>query len=359
VFRSTFSVVISVVPLPPAHAPGGVRAVPGAAAVLCGVGAHLPARSVGNDELSARLDTTDAWIRERTGIERRHVVDPGTATSDLAVEAGAAALVCAGVDSVDAVVLATTTPDHRCPATAPAVARRLGLGPVAAFDVGAVCSGFVYGLATAVGFVASGLAERVLLVGADTFSTILHPDDRDSGVVFGDGAGAVVLRRGDPDEPGAVRAVDLGSDGDLADLITIPAGGSRRPGPATATDDLRDHAFTMAGRAVYRHAVRTLGASSRRALEAAGWTAPGVDRFVLHQANARILAAVARELDVEPNRLLANIDRVGNTAAASIPLLLAHAWQRGHLEAGQKVVLSAFGGGAAWGSAALVWPRLP
>ena len=183
------------------------------AAVVAGVGSWLPARVVTNHDLSAELDTSDEWIRSRTGIAQRHVIDEGMATSDLAVEAGFRALKSAGASDVDAVVVATTTPDRPCPATAPDVAGRLGLGPVPAFDVAAVCSGFVYSLAVASGFIAAGIAERVLVIGADAYSTILDPQDRTTRAVFGDGAGAVVLRAGTADEEGALGPYDLGSDG--------------------------------------------------------------------------------------------------------------------------------------------------
>lgn len=338
-----------------------VVARPSVAGVVCGVGACLPPTVVPNAEICGRLGITDEWIRTRTGIERRHRAGPGTATSDLAIAAGTAALKSAGVEDCDAVVLATSTPDQHCPATAPAVAHGMGLSGVAAFDVGAVCSGFVYALAAGTGLIGAGLAERVLVVGADTFSTIVRPDDRDSGAVFGDGAGAVLLRRGSADEPGALLGFDLGSDGAGAHLIGIPAGGSRRPRPVAGADSgtgegERDHWFAMAGRAVYRQAVTQLSGSCRRVLDGVGWTTGDVDHFVLHQANRRILQAVARELDVDPERMPSNIDRVANTAAASIPVLLAEAAESGRLRAGDRVVLSAFGGGLAWGSAALFWP---
>jgi 3-oxoacyl-[acyl-carrier-protein] synthase-3 len=325
-------------------------------AVLCGVGGQVPASVVTNAELAGRFGTSDEWIRTRTGIRQRYVVEKGEATSDIAVAAGAAAMKSAGVDSVDLVVLATTTPDHPCPATAPDVAHRLGLGRVAAFDLSAVCSGFVYGLATAAAFIAGGLAERALLIGADTFSTILDPADRGAAAVFGDGAGAVVLRRGDHDEPGALRAFDLGSDGDLADVIMVRAGGSRYPlgdGPVTA-----EHRFTMQGRAVYRHAVRRMAGSARAVLARVGWTPGDVDLFVGHQANRRILDAVGAELGLPAGRVFGNVDRVGNTVAASIPLALADAAVAGVLEPGHRLLLTAFGGGVTWGSAALTWPSL-
>ncbi len=326
-------------------------------AILCGVGGCVPDSVVTNADLAERLDTTDEWIRSRTGIRQRHVVENGECTSDLAVRAGAAALKSACVDSVDLVVLATTTPDHPCPATAPSVAGALGLDRVAAFDLGAVCTGFVYGLATAAGFLEIGLAERVLLIGADTFSTILDPTDRGTAAVFGDGAGAVVLRRGDIDEPGALLAFDLGSDGDLVDLIAVRAGGSRKP-LSVGQVVTGDHRFGMQGRAVYRQATRWMTASANAVLERLGWQPGDVDVFIGHQANQRILEAVGRDLGIAQERVFANVDRVGNTVAASIPLALADATAAGVLRPDHKVVLTAFGGGTTWGSVALTWPEL-
>jgi 3-oxoacyl-(acyl-carrier-protein) synthase III len=326
------------------------------AAVLCGVGGYVPASVVTNTDLAGRFDTSDEWIRSRTGIRQRHLVRNGESTSDLAVQAGAAALKSAGVDSVELVVLATTTPDHPCPATAPSVALRLGLEQVAAFDLTAVCSGFIYGLATVAGFIGAGLVERALLIGADAFSTILNPADRGAAAVFGDGAGAVVLRSGAAAEPGALGAFDLGSDGELADMIMVRAGGSQYPlatGPVT-----EDHWFSMQGKAVYRHAVRRMTSSSRSVLRQVGWWPEDVDLFVGHQANQRILDAVGSELGIPGARVFINLDQVGNTVAASIPLALADAVAAGVLEAGQKVLLTAFGGGVTWGSTALIWPSL-
>ncbi|HWM05470.1 MAG TPA: beta-ketoacyl-ACP synthase 3 [Actinophytocola sp.] len=328
-------------------------------AVVAGVGEHVPSTVVTNAELSDRFDTSDKWIRSRTGISTRRRVAPEESTSDLAVAAGAAALKSAsatGDDDVDLVVLATSTPDHSCPATAPAVARRLGLGEVPAFDIAAVCSGFVYGLAVADGMLAAGTARRVLLVGADVFSRIVDPQDRAASTVFGDGAGAVVLRAGVAGEPGAVASFDLGSDGDLTDLIVVRAGGARQPDRAAA--DHADRWFAMQGQAVYRHAVTRMAASARTALDRAGWTPDDVDRFVAHQANARILATVGAELGIAADRVYSNIAAVGNTVAASIPLALADAAADGELRAGDRVLLSAFGGGATWGAAALTWPDL-
>jgi 3-oxoacyl-[acyl-carrier-protein] synthase-3 len=329
----------------------------GPAAVVCGVGSYLPPDVVTNDDLSRRLDTSDAWIRSRTGIAERRVVAPGTATSDLAVEAGLRALKSAGEARADAVVLATTTPDQPCPATAPQVAARLGLGNVAAFDVAAVCSGFLYGLAAAVGLIASGTAERVLLVAADAFTTIIDPGDRTTAVIFADGAGAVVLRAGEAHEPGAVGPLVLGSDGGLSRLIEVPAGGSRQrsTGRPAAPGDAY---FKMAGRDTYRHAVERMTAASQQAAGRTGWRTADVDRFAAHQANARILDAVAERLGVPDDRRLTNIAHVGNTGAASIPLLLSEAAADGRLEPGHKVLLTAFGGGLSWGACTLVWPTV-
>jgi len=322
-------------------------------AVVEGLGVHVPPRIVTNDELSQTLDTNDEWIRTRTGIAQRRWADPGTSTADLATEAGARALKSAGAGECDAVIVATMTPDRICPATAPEVAARLGLPHVAAFDVGAVCTGFVYGLATANGLIAAGIARRVLVIGAEVMSAVLDPADRSSTVIFGDGAGALVLRAGDPDEPGTVGPFDLGSDGEGADLIEIPAGGSRLP---TGRDqpDRSQHYFRMDGREVYRHAIPRMVESSRAVLAKAGVQVADVDRLVGHQANARILNAVGERLGVPPERCTVNIDRYGNTSGATIPLALADAG----LVAGDRVLLTAFGGGLTWGSALLTWPDL-
>ncbi|GAA3030986.1 beta-ketoacyl-ACP synthase III [Actinokineospora globicatena] len=329
------------------------------AAVVTGVGGWVPPRVVTNAEVAARLDTTEEWIATRTGVRTRHWVEPGTSTVDLAVLAGERALKSAGVTEVGAVVLATTTPDRLCPASAPEVAARLGLGPVAAFDVGAVCAGFVYALAVSAGLIGARVAESVLVIGADTFSSILDPADRGTAMIFGDGAGAFVLRAGDSAELGALGPFDLGSDGELADLIMIPGGGSRDPAPEPG-----DRYFAMQGKATFQHAVRRMATSSQAVLEARGWRADDVDWLVGHQANRRILDALADAVDLPRQRLVSNIDRVGNTSAASIPLAIADALapdptsSGGPLAPGDNVLLTAFGGGLAWGSTALRWPAV-
>ncbi|MFE6836823.1 beta-ketoacyl-ACP synthase III [Streptomyces sp. NPDC057705] len=331
-------------------------------AVIRGIGAWLPPTVVTNDMLAASLDTSDEWIRSRTGIGQRHVVDPGMATGDLAVEAGRRALDSAGVDSVDMVVLATTTPDRPCPATAPDVAHRLGLTGVPAFDVSAVCSGFLYALSTAAAMIGAGRADHVLVIAAEAFTTLLDPQDRSTVAIFGDGAGAMVLGAGREGDPGAVLGIDLGSDGALADLITVRAGGSRQPLAADPTADVTadpaDAWFTMQGREVFRNAVVRMDASARTVLGEVGWSADDVDLFVGHQANARILKALGDRLGVPGDKVFSHIEHVGNTAGASIPVALADAAASGRLRGGDKVLLSAFGGGATWGSAALNWPDI-
>jgi 3-oxoacyl-[acyl-carrier-protein] synthase-3 len=323
--------------------------------VLCGLGAWTPPGIRTNDDLAVTLDTSDEWILRRTGIMRRHVADKGMATSELAVEAGQRALKSAGLEAVDALILATATPDRPCPATAPEVAMRLGLGAIAAFDIAAVCTGFIYALANGAGLIAAGIADRVLVIGAEVFTSLLNPRDRTTMAIFGDGAGAVVLRAGHSQEMGAFGPFVLGSDGSGADLIMVPAGGSRRP-CRDGHDEELDRYFVMRGQAVYRQAVEAMTRSSAAVLDRAGWPVSSVNWLVCHQANRRILSAVASRLGIPEDRCLTNIDRVGNTAAASIPLALAHGADSCLLRPGDRVVLTAFGGGLTWGSTVLQWP---
>ncbi|GAB3233364.1 ketoacyl-ACP synthase III [Glycomyces halotolerans] len=324
------------------------------AAVLTGLGTALPDRTVTNDEMAARLEVSPEWIERRTGIQARRLSDRDSTTSALAARAAENALDDASLsaDGVDALIVATYTPDYQIPATAPIVAAELGLGDIAAFDVNAACSGFVYALATARGFIAAG-ADRVLVVGAETASTLTDPHDKTIAPLFGDGAGAVLLRSGDETEPGAILAIDLGSDGSGADLLIAPGSGSHsrlQPEPA-------DYYMTMDGREVFMNAVSRMTASSRAVIKTAGYHTGDIDRICGHQANLRILRAIAEELGVGPDRLIANIDQVGNTGAASIPLALDDARRAGGLEPGELTLLTAFGGGFTWGSALLRWPE--
>lgn len=324
-------------------------------AVLAGLGGWLPPRVVDNAELTARLDTSDEWIRTRTGIRERRVVDAGMSTVDMSVEAGGRALRSAGLERVDAVVLATATPDQPCPASAPQVASRLGQRDAAAFDLNAVCSGFVYALATAAGLIAAGVARDVLVVGADAFTTLLDPGDRGTVPIFGDGAGAAVLREGRDGEVGAIGPFDLHSDGEHAELLVVPAGGSRQKEPEQPSDRY----LRMEGQAVFRHATTRMAESSRAVLDGLGWTVGEVDRFVGHQANIRILNTVAKQLGLPADSLVVNIERTGNTSAASIPLALVDGVRDGSLRPGDRVLLAAFGAGFTWGATGLRWPDVP
>lgn len=312
------------------------------AAVVAAAGSALPPSVVSNEDLTARLDTTDEWIRSRTGITRRHVAGAEQSTADLAVRAATQALTSSEPEHVDALVLATTTPDRCCPATAPAVATRLGLTGIPSFDLAAGCTGFLYALATGAGLIAAATARTVLVIGADRLASLPRPDDRTTVPLFGDGAGALLLRRGSRDEPGALGPVVLGSDGTGADLIRAD-----HPG-----------ALQMDGADVFRHAVDRMATASRQAATAAGWDLGDIDRLVPHQANSRITSFVARQLGVPEDRQLSNVAEVGNTGAASIPLLLDRASSVGHLKPGHRTLLTAFGAGLTWGALTLTWPDL-
>ncbi len=327
---------------------------PAPAARLIGLGSYLPPQKVDNADLAARLDTTDEWIRTRIGIAERHIADPATATSDLAVEAGLRAMRSAEVEHVDAVILATATPDHHVPGTAPVVAHRLGLRQVPAFDLGAGCSGFVYATTVAAGLIHAGTADTVLVIGAEKMSAVIDPAERSTAPIFGDGAGAVVLAAGHSGESGALGASAWGSDGEHADAICIPGGGSRSPARTAA--DLENLYVQMDGGNVLRHAVRRITHVTRDTAAAAGWAAQDIDRLIVHQANARISAAVADALEISAERVPSNLARVGNTSAASIPLLLSHAAIDGQLKARQRVVVTSFGAGFTWAATTLLWP---
>lgn len=325
------------------------------AAVLAGLGAYLPTHVLTNDMLAQTLDTSDAWIRSRTGIGERHIVAEDQTTADLAKEAGQRAMASAGVTRVDAVVLATTTPDLYCPATAPTVAAKLGLAGTPAFDVSAACTGFIYGLTVASSLIKAGVFESVLFIGADTFTQTLDPTDRSTRALIGDGAGAVVLRAGEASEDGAILAFDLGSDGNQVDLLYVPG----RPRADRANGQAHANGyFQMNGRAVFTEAVTHMSESVERVLKKVEWPLADVDYLVPHQANARILASVADQLSLDASKVISNIADVGNTVAASIPLAIAHHVKQKPLERGAKVVLTGFGAGLTWGSIAFRWPAI-
>lgn len=318
---------------------------------ILGLGAYLPERVVSNEDLTRELDTSDEWIRTRTGIHQRHVAADGQATADLAAAAARTALDDAGLQAADIgmLLVATTTPDHPVPGSAPLVAAALGV-EVPALDVNAACSGFVYGLQVAAGLVLAGRGP-VLLVGAETLTRVVDPSDRTVRVLFGDGAGAVVLGLDDRAELGPF---DLGSDGTDPSILWQEGTGTRLPATADVVAEGR-HYLTMRGTEVYRNAVLRMSQSSRAVLEAAGLTVDDVDLFIGHQANRRILDAVADRLGMPAERCHVTVDRHANTSAASIPLALCDARDAGRLHEGDRVLLTAFGAGLTWGSVLLTW----
>lgn len=319
-------------------------------AVVKGVGHYLPERVVPNAELEALVETTDEWIRSRSGIERRHFAAEGQTTSDLALRAAQAALVDAGMtgDDIDAIVLATSTADLTFPSAATMVQAGLGMTRGFAFDVQAVCAGFVFALANANALMISGQAKRVLVIGAETFSRLMDWTDRSTCVLFGDGAGALVLEAQDGDGTAADRgilSVDLHSDGRHKDILYVDGGTS-----TGTTGHLR-----MQGKEVFRHAVEKLAETAHTALDKAGLSGADVDWIVPHQANIRIIEGTAKRMQVPMDRVVVTVQDHGNTSAASIPLALSVGKARGQIKSGDLIVTEAIGGGLAWGAVVLRW----
>ncbi|MFD5420890.1 3-oxoacyl-ACP synthase III family protein [Streptomyces sp. NPDC127069] len=323
--------------------------------VLAGLGCWLPSTVVANTDLMN--PEMDSFIRRRIGVISRHRISDGVATVHLAAEAAALAMAAVGVRTVDALILATTTPDRLCPAGAPEVASRLGLTGIPAFDINAGCSGFLYALELARGLLATSTGT-VLVIGAESASTMINPADPSTAPIFGDGAGAAVVRRAEPGEEGTFGPMVWGSDGTLADAIAIPAGGSRQrvPAPGRGEGDLFLH---LRGPEVLRNAVRRMKSAAVGAAAAAGWRLDDVDLLITHQANAAISTALAAALPFPRERMPSNIDRVGNTAAASVPILLAEATAHGVLAEGHRLLITAFGSGLSWAATTAVWPRVP
>jgi 3-oxoacyl-[acyl-carrier-protein] synthase-3 len=315
---------------------------------IIGTGGYLPERVLTNAELELSIDTTDAWITERTGIRQRHIAADGEFTVDLAEAASRRALEVAGLSSVDLIVVATTTPDRVFPSTACLLQSRLDMHGGPAFDVQAVCSGFVYALSVADHFIKAGTANTALVVGAETFSRIIDWTDRDTCVLFGDGAGAVVLRA--DDRPG-ILSTHLHADGDYADLLHVPKGVST----SLASVQAGTAYVEMAGREVFRMAVQKLGEVVDEALEANGLERGDIDCLVPHQANIRIIAATAKKLGMSMDRVVLTVAEHGNTSAASIPLALDVAVRRGDIKDGDRLLLEGFGGGFTWGGALIEW----
>jgi 3-oxoacyl-[acyl-carrier-protein] synthase-3 len=318
---------------------------------IIGWGSYLPKQILTNEELARRIDTSDEWITSRTGIRQRHIAAPGEATSDLALGASQAALDRAGIEAadVDLIVLATATPDNTFPSTATAVQAKLGITRGAAFDVSAVCSGFVFGLSVADNFIKCGQAGTVLVIGAEVFSRILDWQDRGTCVLFGDGAGALVLRATETEDENSGRYVlstHIHSDGRYRDLLYVDGG----PSSTQTVGHLR-----MVGRDVFKHAVKLLTSAADEALRANSMKPEDIDWLVPHQANKRIMDATQRKLGMPAEKMVVTIDRHANTSAASIPLALAEAANDGRIQPGHIVLIEGMGGGFTWASAMIRW----
>ncbi len=318
---------------------------------IIGAGSYLPSNIVTNDDLAKRMDTSDAWIRDRTGIIQRHIAVEGEKTSDLALGAARAALTDAGIDAgeLDMIICATTTPDESFPATATIVQSRLGMTRGAAFDVQAVCSGFIYGMSIADSLIRTGAARTILLIGAETMSRLLDWEDRSTCVLFGDGAGAVVLQAhtgiGDNSDQGVLNT-RLFSDGRLHDMLYADGGVSSTQGAGK---------LRMQGKEVFKHAITNIAAAIVASSEAAGLALSDIDWFVPHQANQRILDGTAKRLGIDPAKVISTVALHGNTSAASVPLALVTAIKDGRIKRGDLVLLEAMGGGFTWGAALVRW----
>lgn len=322
-------------------------------AAVAGLGSVLPERVVPNSWFESFIQTSDEWIRERTGIAERHFAGDGQTTSDLATEAARRALEAAAIppEQIDLLICATLTGDTPIPSTAVWVQRKLEIA-APAFDVNAACAGFSYALSSATAFIESGQAETVLVMGAEVLSRVMNFRDRTTCVLFGDGAGAVVLRRSE--EPGVLGSV-LGADGRAAEILIIPGGGSAEPASQRSVE-AGAHTIQMPnGREVFKRAVVEMARASRELLDKSGFTPDDVDLLIPHQANARIMIAVADRLKIPIDRAVVDVQSVGNTSAASIPVALDRAWRAGRVRDGDLVLLTSFGAGLAWGANLIRW----
>jgi 3-oxoacyl-[acyl-carrier-protein] synthase III len=325
----------------------------GLAVSITGLGSHVPERVVTNDELSTMMDTSDEWIVERTGIRERRIAAPEEALSDLALPAAREALADAGLEGaeVDLLIVATVTPDMAFPATAAILADELGAHEAGAYDLSAGCTGFMYAVAQAYGMLAGGLAQRALVVGGDVLSKILDWEDRGTAVLFGDGAGAVVMERVGE---GGFLGFELGADGSGGPQLYLPAGGSRTPATSESVSE-RLHFVQMNGREVFKFATRVLVSSAEAVLAECGRTVDEVDVYVPHQANVRIIDYATQKLGIPEDRVVIDVDRYGNTSSGSIPIALADAKADGRLAAGRLVLMTGMGAGLTWGSGLIEW----
>ncbi|MBI5650148.1 MAG: ketoacyl-ACP synthase III [Chloroflexi bacterium] len=321
---------------------------------IIGWGKYVPPNILTNADLAKKVDTTDEWIRERTGIHQRHIASAKETTALLALHAAREAVEVADVNpqDIDLVIVATATPEYLFPATACLVQNALGAERAGAFDLEAGCSGFVYALATATALIRSEMYNTVLVVGAETLSRILDWSDRATCVLFGDGAGAVMVRGSD--QPGGILSTILGSDGSGGELLMVPGGGSKHPaGPDTVLS--KQHFVKMNGREVYRFATRVMAQAARQAVDKAGWQLDQIDLFLPHQANVRIIDSAAKSLKIPPEKVFVNLERYGNTSAASIPIALCEALDTGKIKPGSNLVMVGFGAGLTWASCAIKW----
>ncbi|PYE52239.1 ketoacyl-ACP synthase III [Paenibacillus barcinonensis] len=321
---------------------------------VIGTGKYVPEKILTNSDLEKMVDTNDEWIVSRTGIKERHIAAPDQATSDLAYEAALKALESAGMtgSDLDLIIVATITPDSAFPSTACILQDKLGAKGAAAFDLSAACSGFVYGLATATSFIQSGMYNNALVIGADCLSRITDYTDRNTCVLFGDGAGAVIV--GEVPEGRGFKAFDLGAEGAGGSLLQIEGGGSRLPASAETVEN-KKHYIYMNGREVFKFAVRVMGTATIEVLRKAGMDRSDVDLFVPHQANVRIIQSAMQRLELPEEKVVVNVHKYANTSAASIPLALVEAAEEGRMKAGDTVLMVGFGGGLTWGASVLVW----
>ncbi|WFA87818.1 beta-ketoacyl-ACP synthase III [Paenibacillus amylolyticus] len=321
---------------------------------IIGTGKYVPEKILTNSDLEKMVDTNDEWIVSRTGIKERHIAAPDQATSDLAYEAAIKALESAGMtgSDLDLIIVATITPDSSFPSTACILQDKLGAKGAAAFDLSAACSGFVYGLASATSFIQSGMYNNALVIGADCLSRITDYTDRNTCVLFGDGAGAVVV--GEVPEGRGFKAFDLGAEGAGGSLLQMEGGGSRLPATAETVEN-KKHYINMNGREVFKFAVRVMGTATIEVLRKAGMERTDVDLFVPHQANIRIIQSAMQRLELPEEKVVVNVDKYANTSAASIPLALVEAAEEGRMKAGDTVLMVGFGGGLTWGASLLVW----
>lgn len=333
-------------------------------AQIVGWGKYVPSHVLTNDDLAKMVDTSDDWIRARTGIVERRIADPRETTSTMSIRAAQAALQVADVapERLDLIIVATATPDYLFPATACLVQDALGARRAGAFDLLAGCSGFVYGLGVGSQLIISGAYENVLVIGAETLSRIMDWTDRNTCVLFGDGAGALLLQASDA--PGGVLSFTLGADGSGGDLLILPGGGSRHPASAeTVAQGL--HYARMNGREVFRFATRIMGQAAKEAIRAAGLEIDDIDLFIPHQANMRIIQSAAKHLGLPMDKVFVNLDRYGNTSCASIPIAFCEAIEQERIKPGDHLVLVSFGAGLTWAAAVVQWhvplpaPRLP